>query len=293
MFIYYIKKYSREIENMENFGNSSKYFRESLKGFNKDDVIQFVTKMMKEYSDAEDKYKEDLAASEATIIKKTEEAAILKRKLDTSAVDMKKKTDDFNVVQKKYTILCEEYEKQRALVAAMPTDAENSEELRKQIDNLNAMLDERETEKLSMSEAAEEADRKIMSLEEEIFALKKENEELIEIKNKVNDLTANEEKIYEKITAELGNVIYSANRTAENIIEKATAEAEDIMNKANLKRTAFFEEYENDVSKLRENLEAVKESYRNISEKFKISYESFSVELFKVEQTLEEIYDKF
>ena len=322
---------------MEDFVNSSKYFRESFKGFNKEDVIQFMTKMIKEYSDTEEKYKEELSEAVSNIIKKTEEAENLKKEKDkyqreTAAlkVDIQKKTSEFTTLSKEYTALSKEYEQQRTVIDAFPVDADNAEELRGNIEKLSAELKENEenyesdktflldiikkfeletglrTSDVCSSEALKnkkitfennmidmaEARRKITALEEEIVKIKKENEELLEIKKQASELSSDEEKIYEKITSELGNVIYSAKRTAENIVEKATSESEDIMNNANIKRTIFFEEYEKDVYKIKENLKEIQEIYKTTAEKFQSSYDIFFAELTEVEKSMNGIYDK-
>lgn len=355
---------------MDNFeGSSSKYFRESFKGFNKDDVIQFVTKMIKEYSEAEENYKEEISQATENMLKKTQETTKLKKEIDALKADMQKKSNDATAIQKKYTVLFEEYERQRAVIDALPGDVKLRDELNKKIDNLNTKLSESESKlknsesklsnrikeleqfknklneneiklnenevKLIESEADKKflldvikkfeletnvrvkdicdvqslndkkitfennmidmakASKKIVALEEELSTIKKRNQELIEAKSNVDELSSDEEKIYEKITAELGNVIYSANRTAENIIAKATNEAEDIMNEVNIKRAMFLEAYERDVLKSKESFELLQNEYRIMAEKFKNSYETFSGELSNVDRTLDRIHDKF
>ena len=318
---------------MDNFESNSKYFRESFRGFNKDDVIKFVSSMIKEYSENEEKYKEEISESTANLIKRTEEANNAKKEIDnmkkeveTLKSDIQVKANDVAAIEKKYKVLLEEYDQQRALVDTLPADIQNNEELNKQIEELNKKINESEAEKIFLLDVIKkfeletgvrtadicseeslknkkvtfennmidmaEANKKIAALEEEISVVRKENEELHELRDKADELAAEEERIYEKITGELGNVIYSAKQTAENVVAKATAEAEDIMAKAIMKRTIFFEEYEKDVMKLKEKFRKMQEDYRVVVEKYKNSYDVFSSELIILEEIVSEIYDK-
>ena len=56
-----------------NLEENNNFFRESFKGFNKDDVATFIAKLSKDYSDNEDKYKEHIAKLTADNRAKTEE----------------------------------------------------------------------------------------------------------------------------------------------------------------------------------------------------------------------------
>lgn len=330
---------------MVNLGDGSKYFRESFRGFNREDVINFVTKMIKEYSENEEKYREVIAETTANLTKKTEEMEKLTKELENLKADLRKKALSVNEIQEKYSKLHEEYKRSKAAVESMLSTSEETqkdtseieEKLNSQVSDLSQQLGKGEAEKtflldvikkfeletgLRISDICdreslesqtisfennmidmEEARKKIEAFEREIAAVRKENEELNELRAKSAETPQEEQKIYEAITSDLGNVIYTAKKTAENIVgtanseaesimSKATSDAEDIMNQANMKRTLFFEEYERDVFKLKEKYRELKDRYAKIMEIFKDSYETYSLELLDVENDIENIYNK-
>jgi cell division septum initiation protein DivIVA len=321
---------------MPNIGDGSAYFRESFRGFNKDDVINFMMKMSKEYEDNEAKYKEEIAESETNILKKEEEIKNIKQNTGTLKAEMQKKSEETAALHKKYTALCAEYERQKAIIDAVPSaqDSKKSEEeFQRKTEELNNKIHELgdklktdeaekeflrdvikkfeletglrtadicdaevlETHKISfendMMDMAE-AKKKITGFEKEIDTLKKENAELLEIRNSTQELSSDEQKIYETITADLGNVIYSAKKTAETIVEKAKAEADDILNKANMKRAIFFEEYEKDVAKLKEKYKLIYENYEKVKDDFKNAYEIYCEKLITIDQDIKNVYEK-
>ena len=273
---------------MDNFDNSSKYFRESFKGFNKDDVIQFVTKLIKEYSESEETYKEEIAKSTEAVIKKSEEIVELEKTINTLKANSQDKTNEeelnnqiaslndqlkdsdnklreaetklknagtkvpegmenrvkeaetrYNATKLKLreveiTLQDAENDKQFLLDVIKKFELETGVRVREVCDeqSLAAQKVSFENNMIDMAEAS----KSIIALEASIAALKKEKEEMnrinIELHNQADNFSVKEEKVYAKITAELGNVIYSANRTAEDIMNKATTDAENIMNTA-------------------------------------------------------------
>ena len=57
-----------------NLGENNNFFRESFRGFNKDDVAEYIAKLSKDYTVNEEKYKEHIAKLSAELKAKTEEA---------------------------------------------------------------------------------------------------------------------------------------------------------------------------------------------------------------------------
>jgi len=56
-----------------NLGENNNFFRESFRGFNKDDVAEYIAKLSKDYTANEEKYKELIAKLHAEVKTKTEE----------------------------------------------------------------------------------------------------------------------------------------------------------------------------------------------------------------------------
>ena len=367
---------------MDNFDSSSKYFRESFKGFNKDDVIQFVTKLIKEYSESEETYKEEIAKSTEAVIKKSEEIVELEKTINTLKAYSQDKTNEEELSKQIVSLnaklkdndnkLKEAETKLKSAETKVPDgietrvkeaetrynatklklrevenslqDAENDKQFLLDVIKkfeletgvrVREVCDEQSlaTQKVSfennMIDMAE-ASQNIAALEASIAALKKEKEEMnrinIELHTQADNLSVKEEKVYAKITAELGNVIYSANRTAEDIMTKATtesenimnkttadaeylinkttaeandimnnatAEADDLLNKTKMERAMFYDERDKEMVKIRESLRAIQQSQKIIAEKFKDSYETFAGDLVRIEQLIDETHDKF
>jgi chromosome segregation ATPase len=84
-----------------NLEENTKFFRESFKGFNKDDVAAFIQKLSKDYADNEEKFKERIAKLTAENKAKTEEiehlAAGSAAALSESEESMKQEAEQLSI----------------------------------------------------------------------------------------------------------------------------------------------------------------------------------------------------
>jgi len=65
-----------------NLGENSNFFRESFRGFNKDDVAEYIAKLSKDYTANEDKYKEHIAKLNADLKAKTDSIGVLEADIE-------------------------------------------------------------------------------------------------------------------------------------------------------------------------------------------------------------------
>ena len=68
-----------------NLGESNNFFRESFRGFNKDDVAEYIAKLSRDYTANEEKYKEHIAKLNSEVKIKTDEVSRLEYELETHA----------------------------------------------------------------------------------------------------------------------------------------------------------------------------------------------------------------
>ena len=113
---------------------------------------------------------------------------------------------------------------------------------------------------------------------------------------------SDEQKMYETITADLGEVIYSAKKSAEDIINKARNEANEILNSAREEATDVVdratETRESILAKNKENMGIFKEQYtfikmehENMMKKYKEITENYMLYMMEVESSVNIIYD--
>ena len=80
-----------------NLGENNNFFRESFRGFNKDDVAEYIVKLNKDYSANENKFKEIIAKLHAEVKSKTDEIENLasgRENIDASLEDIERKYKD-------------------------------------------------------------------------------------------------------------------------------------------------------------------------------------------------------
>ena len=65
-----------------NLGENSNFFRESFRGFNKDDVAEYIAKLSKDYTANEEKYKEHIAKLNAELKAKTDSIGALEADIE-------------------------------------------------------------------------------------------------------------------------------------------------------------------------------------------------------------------
>ena len=81
-----------------NLGENNNFFRESFRGFNKDDVAEYIAKLSKDYTANEEKYKEHIAKLTAELKAKTDELS----NFDPEFASMDGQTGQFDEIEQRY-----------------------------------------------------------------------------------------------------------------------------------------------------------------------------------------------
>jgi cell division septum initiation protein DivIVA len=307
-----------------NLEENTSLFRESFKGFNKDDVAAFIQKLSKDYTENEEKYKDkilklteennakiqeikNLNAGSAAISETEEklkekigllsaelgeltaETEKLNNLLKTSAADADKYKEDAN------KLLSEVRSKDAEIIelkkSGSGSESAESEQIIKDLQDANA-----ETVN-GLSEQVAELSAKIEIINGEkddalrsIDAVKAEKDIIIEdLSNQLEQNKAkvdDEKKIYENITADLGSIIYSAKKTAEDMVEKATADTNDMYEKAK-------SEADDIITRANiKKMSIIEENERNIAQ-FKEKYNLIKTEHEKVMESFNALSEKY
>ena len=153
-----------------NLGENNNFFRESFRGFNKDDVAEYIAKLSKDYSANEEKYKELIAKLAAEVKAKTEEIENLESGRENTGVSAESMVVSLEEIESKYK------DEINRLVSEL-----NERDVK--IINLQSVQDEEKAADNVPSIAPEELaelKEEIMKAKETIYELSKEIEELRE-----------------------------------------------------------------------------------------------------------------
>jgi DNA repair exonuclease SbcCD ATPase subunit len=294
----------------------TKFFRESLKGFNKDDVTAFIKKLSRDYTENEEKYKERIAGLtaankakddelEETVARLTESNKVALRSNEEAF--LKERDFQFQELKKKNAELEKQAESMKLLVKSSAADMD------KYKDDANKLLGEvrsKDAEIIELKKSAEEAresggagSEMFNELSAQIAELSAGNEKLraekdaviADLENRIEqgkEKFENEQKMYESITADLGSTIYSARKSAEDITAKALAEAEDIIARANAKKLATLEENEKNNAQFREKYDFIKNEHEKIIGHFRHITEKYSSKLLEIGDAINNISEK-
>jgi hypothetical protein len=134
---------------------------------------------------------------------------------------------------------------------------------------------------------------KSVELEIERENLIAESNELREKLINYQNVPQNEKKTYESIAAELGGIIYTANKEKEEIIAKANGDAleiiarakkdsEDLISRANMRRLSILEENEKTVAEFKEKYQYIKKEHDTITVKFRDMADKYSLRLSEI-----------
>ena len=378
-----------------NLGESNNFFRESFRGFNKDDVAEYISKLSKDYAANEERYKEHIAKLTMEVKSKTEELNNFLFEQDTPSstintdeIEQKYKEEinrlvneldekDFLIAdleiqlqeQKKLQsqpqtvkyaplesesvksdISSEEIEKYQETINILSKEieklreknekvvSEQSEQSLGAVNQLSFQLAECESEKQFLinllkkfiytldigcardknieyvanisdiapkavvSEEISEGLINLIKFKEKAEKLEEENAVIRKILDENQAAVSDEQKMYETITADLGEVIYSAKKSAEDIINKARNEANGILNSAREEATDVVdratETRESILAKNKENMGTFKEQYtfikmehENMMKKYKEITENYMLYMMEVESSVNIIYD--
>ncbi|MCL2100002.1 MAG: hypothetical protein FWH24_06165 [Oscillospiraceae bacterium] len=308
-----------------NLDENTSFFRESFKGFNKDDVAAFIQKLSKDYADNEEKYKErinkltnennakikeieDLITKSSStdriseqLYEKNTEIENLNNLLKTSTSEVDKYKEDANKLLSEVRAKdAEIIELKKAASVSENSGSKNEsefnakiEELKKEKDNVlqaaNNALKEKDATLQTANNALKEKDAALQNT----GALLKEKDAIIsELRNRLENnkaTTEDEQKIYETVTADLGNIIYSAKKTAEDIIEKAKGDAAEVIEQANLQKHKILENNERNFAKLKETYAFIKTEHNKIIENFNAFTSKYSSALLETKNIIDNI----
>ena len=282
-------------------------FRESLKGFNKNDVVSYIQRLSRDYGNKEDKYKDDISKLTLDVDKYKDDVNKLLgevRSKDAEIIELKKSAELDSALDAEIEALkleCAELRK-------------NNEELQLQNAELQSKLDESAKMITGASDAnsqvINELRKQIAELSETIQqknAVIREKDETIDRKDAIIDekntiiedlqskrvydhiQSADEQKIYENVMSKLGSVVYSAEKSAEEITAKAKSEAEDIIARANMKKLAVLEENNKINAEFKAKYDFMKAEHEKITESFKLMSEQYSAKLLEMNAKINNI----
>ena len=352
-----------------NLTESNNFFRESFRGFNKDDVAEYIAKLSKDYTANEDKYKEHIAKLTAEIKAKTDELAASvpaqdnraelaeieqkhKGELNRLALELSGKDNTIGELQLQLESLgqkCANLEKENASLrdAGKKNDSETLNQLSFQLAGTESekmyllnlirkivlMLDidcvkgrnieyaasisdiapksviseeiEAELRELAgLRDKSQKLETSNAGLREKIAGLEADLAELRAQPAEPEDeaVFADEQKMYESITADLGGIIYSAKKTAEDIIAKAKADADTILDRARfeaettvagatVKRDAIVEENRKNMKGFKEKYEFIRKVHTDMLLKYEEISEDYTSRLTDIRDTINILYD--
>ena len=256
-----------------NLEENTNFFRESFKGFNKDDVTAFIQKLSRDYAENEEKYKERIAKLTAESKSKSEEI----EKLDETLKLQENEKTSAREFQGSHAEVVNELSVKIAELSAQLEESKNAQE--QAVRNLDAVKTEKDA-------AAEDLKNEIENLKNQLELNKSKTED--------------EQKIYENITADLGGVIYTAKKSAEDIAAKAKAEAadilakskaeaEEIISRANIKKFAILEENERNIEQFKTKYNYIKVKHDKVIENFKSASDGYSASLEEIKEAIDNI----
>lgn len=237
-----------------NLDENTSFFRESFKGFNKDDVAAFIQKLSKDYSDNEEKYKDKIAKLTADNNAKTEEianaaaanAAVL-REAEKAAQQLKRQLGDKDA----------EIENLNAQLKSSAADAD------KYKDDANTLLSE-----------VRSKDAEIIELKKNVAVSESSGDEIETLKIKYTELLKNNEELKYKLEESAKAVKESRGANTETVNElsaqvaELSAMNEKIKNEKDvviLEKDIIIEDLTNQLEQNRVKIEDEQKIYENVT----------------------------
>ena len=283
-------------------------FRVSLKGFNKSDVVAYIQKLSKDYAAKEDKHKDEISRLTVDLDKYKDDVNKLSSEVRVKDAEM----IEFTKNAKANSVSGEEIEALKLECAEL---LKTNEELKSQLDEsakmitsasgantqavneLTAQVAELSAEVQQKSAEIREKDEVIYRKDAEIQSKDKVIDEKNAIIEDLNDKIthnstaqlADEQKVYESIMSKLGNIVYSAEKSAEDITAKAKSDAEDIVAHADMKKLAILEENSKISAEFGARYDFIKSEHEKIAESFVLMSEQYSAKLLELQAKLDNI----
>lgn len=165
-----------------NADENMSFFRESFKGFNKDDVVAFIQKLSKDYSDNEEKYKEKITNLIAENKLKTEEAAAAAAALQEAETKLRRESEQH--ANKKTAEIAELKKEIERLNQSLEASSANVDKYKDDVNKLLKEVRSKETEIIELQkntaafEASGSSSGEIENLKIKYTDVLKNNEEL-------------------------------------------------------------------------------------------------------------------
>ncbi len=189
--------------------NKNVFFRSSIKGYNKSDVNEYLIRMSNEFSVKEESIRERAEMAEKEALDYQEKIASLESSLD----DIKKRFDD---TLRDFENIKSENEALKNASFDIEKSEESTEKDRK-IAEQDAVIAKQFEEIDTLRDKLQKASERINEAEAEL----EKNDELVR-----------KAKLYDKTSANIGDAIIAAKKTAEEIVSSAKEEARQLTVKA-------------------------------------------------------------
>ena len=257
-------------------GNKTKLFRNSMGGFNKDDVNNYIKETDIKHSEQIEALKSTIESIKADVATLTERCSALE---EANARLVGEKAESENLLSEKDAIIADvskkldfyksEAEAQINVMNNLKTENKRlAAELEAASNNTNSSPDEEIARLTSLNS---EKDAIIVSLNDELERVNAENVSLVENakmneakadKGDVNDRTSDAYKLdmYNKISSQLGDILINANRNADDIVSAAKSNAEKMIADAQLECERKLEESTAEAKHTKERIAEISES---------------------------------
>ncbi|MCL2095623.1 MAG: DivIVA domain-containing protein [Oscillospiraceae bacterium] len=213
-------------------GENLNYFRESFRGFNRDDVAEYIAKLSKDYAQNESGYKEQIAKLQAQVTELNNKAE------NQKPPDISRELEEIRTLKENLDLLNSKNEKLKENLDL--SELENSE-LKEKLRRLEEQLKEAQSQSRSEISGEEEIYKSVMEkLAQTVYSANKSAEDVIE----------------------------KAELEASGIIAKAEQEAFGITAKANQKRESVDEDCKEKTLKLRQKYAFVKSEHEKLYNKY-------------------------
>jgi len=268
--------------------DSGKFFKDSFKGFNKEDVINFIDKLNKEHIETEETLKAQINELKNQLHdanQRNKECEIIIDELNSQTTEPPKYDID---TDEKYIALKNENERLvneiEELKYVNTKDGKSIQDLIAHSLNDLTPQDNSETEKLT--KVIQDKDGEIQLLNAQILKLEEKIKDHQISINITGDLK--EDKLYEKIAANLGKVIYFAEKEAEMTIAKAKLEAATLIYNANQEKIEVIEKYERMIAGMAENYQKMIERFNLLKNKIQNACELYGSEIVQIEAAIKD-----
>ena len=244
-----------------------KNFRSALGGYNKDDVNQFIKETDLAFSAKEQEFtaklaalEEELAAANNRNNEYCEKIAAQDAELAKQSADIAAQTTEIADLEKHLGIYKDQANAQNIVIEALKNEAAS---LREKISSAEEQLNAANEKCTILQESCADSERKLQELQinMENAVSEERSRAMEEIRSCQKNIEAENEtsayklEMYDKISAQIGDILLNANRNADEILSAAKDDAEKIRCDATIEAEALRNDVYAEVTRIRSDTE--------------------------------------